>query len=141
MPEGMIAFKHIVAFTSQGVRPMSVTFQRFAHSASRLAGHYLAFTFALGIVIVWAGTGPLFKYSETWQLVINTGTTIITFLMVFLVQSSQNRDSEALHIKLDEIINALQEADDRVMNAEEDTQEQLDELKKKYTALSKSGHR
>jgi low affinity Fe/Cu permease len=116
---------------------MSDTFQRFAHAASRLAGHYLAFTVALGIVVVWAGTGPVFKYSETWQLVINTGTTIITFLMVFLVQSSQNRDSEALHIKLDEIINALQEADDLVINAEDDTQEQLDVLKKKYAALAK----
>jgi low affinity Fe/Cu permease len=121
---------------------MSRKFSRFAHLASIWAGNYLAFTAALGIVIVWAVLGPIFKFSETWQLVINTGTTIITFLMVFLVQNSQNRDSAAIHIKLDEIINALQDADDDVMSAEEDTQEELEILKKKYALLSKSkaGH-
>jgi low affinity Fe/Cu permease len=117
---------------------MSTRFSRFAHVASIWAGNYLAFIAAFGIVIIWAISGPFFKFSETWQLVINTGTTIITFLMVFLVQNSQNRDSEAIHIKLDEIVNAIKEADDNVIDAEEDTQEELDQLKEKYAQLSKS---
>jgi low affinity Fe/Cu permease len=117
---------------------MSTRFARFAHVASIWAGNYLAFIAAFGIVILWAVSGPLFKFSSTWQLVINTGTTIITFLMVFLVQNSQNRDSQAIHVKLDEIINAIKDADDQVIDAEEDTQEELDTLKKKYAQISKS---
>jgi low affinity Fe/Cu permease len=117
---------------------MADWFSRFARYAARLSGHYLAFTIALAIIVVWAATGPIFKFSSTWQLIINTGTTTITFLMVFLLQNSQNRDSEAIHIKLDEIVNSIQEADDLVINAEEDTQEQLDQLKKKYAALQKA---
>jgi low affinity Fe/Cu permease len=114
---------------------MSRWFTNFAQGASRLAGHYLAFTVALAIVVVWAVSGPIFKFSETWQLVINTGTTIITFLMVFLVQSSQNRDSAAIHVKLDEIIKSLESADNRLMNAEEDTEDQLEEIRHQYEAL------
>ena len=118
---------------------MSTRFSRIAHVASIWAGNYLAFIAALAIIVIWAALGPVFKFSSTWQLVINTGTTIITFLMVFLVQNSQNRDSEAIHIKLDEIISAIEEADDNVMSAEEDTQDELDILKKKYAQLAKSG--
>jgi len=115
---------------------MSSRFSRFAAGASAAAGHYSAFLAALVIVIAWAIAGPVFHYSSTWQLVINTGTTIITFLMVFLVQSSQNRDSAALHVKLDEIIRALTNADDRIIIAEEDTDEALKYLKQKYSRLA-----
>ena len=117
---------------------MSRSFTRFAPWASRLAGHYLAFCAALAIVIVWAVSGPFFAFSSTWQLVINTGTTIITFLMVFLVQNSQNRDSAAIHIKLDEIIRSINEADDTMLSAEEDTEEELERLRRRYEALAKA---
>lgn len=117
---------------------MSKWFTHFAQTASRIAGHYLAFTVALAIVIVWAVSGPLFAFSSTWQLVINTGTTIITFLMVFLVQNSQNRDSAAIHIKLDEIIKSITRADNRMLSAEEDTEEELEQLRSRYEELGAS---
>jgi low affinity Fe/Cu permease len=82
-------------------------------------------------------TGPLFGFSETWQLVINTGTTIVTFLMVFLIQNTQNRDALAVHLKLDELINAMESADDTLMLAEDETVEELEALKQKYEALSR----
>src|SRR5215212_7386951 len=81
-------------------------FQRFARASARAAGGRLAFGLALSVIFAWALTGPLFHFSDTWQLVINTGTTIVTFLMVFLIQNTQNRDSEAMQIKLDELIRA-----------------------------------
>ena len=112
---------------------------RFAHLAARaagLAGHYLAFLVAVGCIAAWAVTGPLFGFSDTWQLVINTGTTIITFLMVFLIQNTQNRDARAMHLKLDEIIRAIDAADDTVIRAEDETDAQLAELKRRYDALA-----
>jgi low affinity Fe/Cu permease len=108
---------------------------KFAHVSNRvaiLAGNYRTFAAMLAIVLVWAITGPLFKFSTTWQLVINTGTTIVTFLMVFLIQNTQNRDSLALHLKLDEIIRVLDAADNRLMQAEDETDEELTELKERY---------
>jgi low affinity Fe/Cu permease len=111
---------------------------RFAHLANRislLAGNYKTFAVMFGVVLVWAISGPLFKFSTTWQLVINTGTTIITFLMVFLIQNTQNRDSMALHIKLDEIIRSIDTADDKLMHAEDETEEELIELKQRYQQL------
>ena len=110
----------------------------FGHAAARvaaLAGHYLAFLVALSIIVVWAVTGPLFAFSDTWQLVINTGTTIVTFLMVFLIQNTQNRDALAVHLKLDEIIRSLGEADNAIITAEDETDERLAELKRRYEAL------
>jgi low affinity Fe/Cu permease len=112
--------------------------QRFANFASRvatLAGHYVVFVLALSAVLVWAITGPFFGFSDTWQLVINTSTTIITFLMVFLIQNTQNRDATALHLKLNEVLHTMERADDRMIGAEEATDEELDELKKHYQAL------
>jgi len=86
--------------------------------------------------VVWAATGPVFHYSDTWQLVINTGTSLVTFLMVFLIQSSQNRDTEALQIKLDELIRAVEPASNTLLNLEELEEQDLDELRDKYQALA-----
>jgi low affinity Fe/Cu permease len=88
-----------------------------------------------GICLVWALSGPIFGFSDTWQLFINTATTVLTFLMVFLIQNTQNRDSTAIHLKLDELIRAGEEADNQLMMAEEATDEELEELKKKYRDL------
>jgi low affinity Fe/Cu permease len=114
---------------------MSQWFTRFAHRASALAGHHLTFFAALALIVGWAITGPFFGFSETWQLVINTGTTIITFLMVFLIQNTQNRDAMAMHLKLDEVIRAIDNADNAMMRAEDETMEELEELKREYEAL------
>ena len=114
---------------------MGQWFNQFAHKASTFAGHYVAFLAAVGVIIVWAVTGPLFGFSETWQLVINTSTTIITFLMVFLIQNTQNRDAMAMHLKLDELISSIAEADNAMINAEDETDEELAVLKQKYDAL------
>jgi low affinity Fe/Cu permease len=114
---------------------MGRKFAHFANRASALAGHYVTFLAALTLIIGWAVTGPLFGFSETWQLVINTGTTIITFLMVFLIQNTQNRDAMAMHHKLDELIRSIEAADNAIINAEDETDEELAELKRKYEAL------
>jgi low affinity Fe/Cu permease len=114
---------------------MSTHFARFAARVSHLAGHYTAFMAALAIIVIWAATGPLFGFSDTWQLVINTGTTIVTFLMVFLIQNTQNRDALATHLKLDELIRAVSNADNQMINAEDETDERLEELKKEYEKL------
>jgi low affinity Fe/Cu permease len=117
---------------------MSERFAALANKAATLAGNYVTFLFALGIVLLWAIAGPLFGFSETWQLVINTGTTIVTFLMVFLIQNTQNRDSMALHLKMDELIRVLEKADNTLIEAEDDTDKQLQELKEKYRKLAES---
>lgn len=116
---------------------MARGFARFASRASGWAGHYLAFVFAVSIVLVWAATGPVFGFSNTWQLVINTGTTVVTFLMVFLIQNSQNRDSKAIHLKLDELIRCTERANNALIDAEEDDDQHLEELRKIYSAISK----
>src|SRR5215217_5516405 len=110
-------------------------FNQFAHRASAFAGHYVAFLAALAIIVVWAVTGPFFGFSETWQLVINTGTTIVTFLMVFLIQNTQNRDALAMQLKLDELIRATETADNAIIRAEDETDEELATLKQQYEAL------
>src|SRR3954467_11917853 len=110
-------------------------FANFANRASQLAGHYVTFVGAFLILVIWAVSGPFFGFSDTWQLVINTGTTIVTFLMVFLIQNTQNRDALAMHLKLDELIRAIASADNRVIRAEDDTDEELAVLKQRYQAL------
>ncbi len=97
----------------------------------------MTFLVAVGIVVVWAVLGPVFGYSDTWQLVINTGTTIITFLMVFLIQNTQNRDTEALQIKLDELIRCFDNARNRMLDLEELDESELDSIRKEYTNLAK----
>lgn len=112
------------------------SFTRFAKWTSRTAGHPSSFGIALAVILIWAVTGPVFKFSDTWQLFINTGTTIVTFLMVFLIQNTQNRDGAAMQIKLDELIRALRGAQNTVLNLEEMTEEELDHLKAHYLQLA-----
>src|SRR5881628_1273969 len=100
------------------IRRTSGRFDRFASSVARGAGRASAFVIALAIVVVWAVSGPIFHFSDTWQLVINTGTTVLTFLMVFVIQNTIDRDSMALHVKLDELIRVTQEASDSLIGAE-----------------------
>jgi len=111
-------------------------FGRFAKHAARAAGHPATFAIAAAVIAVWAATGPVFRFSDTWQLVINTGTTIVTFLMVFLIQNTQNRDATAMQIKLDELIRAIQGARNRMVNLENLTEEELDRLKGQYARLA-----
>jgi low affinity Fe/Cu permease len=101
-------------------------------------GHYWAFTAALAVCVIWALSGPFFGFSNTWQLVINTGTTVCTFLMVFLIQNTQNRDSRAVQLKLDELIRAIDRANDQLIDIEEESDEQLDQLAASYRQLG--GH-
>jgi low affinity Fe/Cu permease len=112
-------------------------FSRFAKWTARATGRPATFILAALVVVVWAVTGPLFGFSDTWQLVINTGTTIITFLMVFLIQSTQNRDSEAMQVKLDEIIRAIGNAKNEVLDLEELEEQDLDEIRQTYTDMAK----
>lgn len=111
---------------------MSERFSALAGRAASIAGNYLTFLVALGLVLVWAVSGPFFGFSETWQLVINTSTTIVTFLMVFLIQNTQNRDSIALHLKIDELIRVIADADDALIEAEDDSERELQSLKAEY---------
>ena len=110
-------------------------FTRFARWSSRAAGTPHAFVGAVAVVLVWALTGPLFGFSDTWQLVINTGTTIVTFLMVFLIQNTQNRDAKAMHLKLDELIRAVQGARNRLVDLEKLSDEELKQLEEQFTRL------
>src|SRR3982750_3671945 len=112
-------------------------FTRFAKWTSRATGHPATFASAVIIILVWAVTGPIFQFSDTWQLVINTGTTIITFLMVFVIQQSQNKDTIALQIKLNELIASSRYASNRLIDVEDLAPEELETLKKFYVHLAK----
>jgi low affinity Fe/Cu permease len=111
-------------------------FSRFAKSTARITGKPVTFIMAVSIILVWAVMGPMFGFSDTWQLVINTGTTIITFLMVFLIQNTQNRDSEALQVKLDELIRATHGAQNALLDLEELEEEELDRIKAGYEKIA-----
>lgn len=111
-------------------------FEKFANAATNFTGSSAAFSIAILIVVVWAVSGPVFDYSETWQLVINTGTTIITFLMVFLIQKAQNKDSKAIQIKLNELIASNEKASNRIVDIEDLTEKELDQLHHYYEKLS-----
>ena len=112
-------------------------FSRLAKWTAHMAGHPLGFGVAGLTIIVWAATGPIFGYSDTWQLVINTGTTIVTFLMIFLVQNTQNRESAAVQLKLDELIRAMSGAHNAYLDLEEMTEEELEKLHQSYEALAR----
>jgi low affinity Fe/Cu permease len=113
------------------------TFSRFAKWTAHATGRPAAFLLASLVILAWVVTGPLFGFSDTWQLVINTGTTVVTFLMVFLIQSTQNRDSEAMQVKLDEIIRAIGNAKNELLDLEELEEEDLDDIRETYTAMAK----
>lgn len=117
-------------------RGVRARFERVASAITRLTGNAATFAAALGIVLVWAATGPLFHYSDTWQLVINTGTTIVTFLMVFLIQQTQNKDSLAIQLKLNELVAALEGASNRLVNVEDLSGDELQVLRRFYERLA-----
>lgn len=112
------------------------TLERLSQAVSQQTGTSKAFLIALGVVLVWAALGPVFSFSDTWQLVINTGTTIVTFLMVFLIQRSQNKEARALELKLDEIVAALEGASNRLISVEDLSEDELETLRKHYCELA-----
>jgi low affinity Fe/Cu permease len=111
-------------------------FTRLAKATARATGRPAAFILAVGVILAWLVTGPLFRFSDTWQLVINTGTTIITFLMVFLIQNTQNRDAEAVQVKLDELLRATSGAHNALLDLEELEQRELDQIRSGYARLA-----
>jgi low affinity Fe/Cu permease len=116
---------------------MGKTFATFSKTASRWTGHPIAFLIAFAVIIIWAVTGPLFNFSDTWQLVINTSTTIVTFLMVFLIQNTQNRDTAALQVKLDELIFVIEKANNCLLDLEELEEGELEDIRSNYEKVAK----
>jgi len=114
----------------------SAWYSRFAKAAAHFCGRPRMFALAVAVIVAWLITGPLFHFSDTWQLVINTGTTIITFLMVFLIQNTQNRDTEAIQVKLDELIRATKGAHNALLDLEDMEEENLDSFRTRYQALA-----
>jgi low affinity Fe/Cu permease len=114
---------------------MSDIFRKFAQKASELVGSFWCFVGALALILIWAATGPIFQFSDTWQLVINTTTTIITFLMVFLIQNTQNRDARAIHLKLDELILSSTKARNELLDLEHRSDDELKELEQSFKEL------
>jgi low affinity Fe/Cu permease len=121
------------------VRHETDLFTRFSHRASKLFGSSRAFVAAILVIVIWLVTGPMFHYSNTWQLIINTGTTVVTFLMVFVIQSSQNRDAVAFHLKLDELIRATKGARNSMIDLASLSDKQLDALEKEYLRICEVG--
>jgi len=119
---------------------LNKAFMRFANKASDLAGSSWAFLLAVAVIAVWAISGPLFGFSDTWQLMINTLTTLVTFLMVFLIQNTQNRDAKALHLKMDEIIRVIGAADDELIDLDDLTDAELRDMIKSYRQLAHQAH-
>jgi low affinity Fe/Cu permease len=134
MPDRTIRERHSLAPDKPAPRGLSHWFTRAASAAAAWTGSPWAFLLAAGLIIVWALTGPIFNFSSEWQLVVNTGTTVITFLMVFLIQNTQNRDARAMHLKLDELIRATPRARNEFMEAEE---EDLDEIEREKEIVDK----
>lgn len=120
---------------SRRARNASQMLERFARVVTEWTGSSPAFGVAAGIIVVWGTTGPIFRFSDTWQLVINTGTTIVTFLMVFLIQRAQNKDALAIHLKLNEVVAALEGASNRLINVEDLTEDEVRTLKQHYDRL------
>ncbi|MCL4295359.1 MAG: low affinity iron permease family protein [Anaerolineae bacterium] len=116
---------------------MNDFFRRFSHAASNAVGSSWAFLIAVIVIATWAVSGPIFNFSDTWQLVINTGTTIVTFLMVFLIQNTQNRDAKAIHLKLDELLKAVEGARNNLIDLEDMADEELEELQQEFERVRK----
>ncbi|HSE17393.1 MAG TPA: low affinity iron permease family protein [Pyrinomonadaceae bacterium] len=114
---------------------VSALLEKFSHQATKATGTSVAFVLALTVILVWAITGPLFNFSDTWQLVINTGTTIVTFLMVFLIQRAQNKDALAIHLKLNEIVAAMEGASNRLIDVEDLSEPEIEALRNYYKRL------
>ena len=114
---------------------VSRLFSDFCNAAAKAAGSPTTFALSCGVILVWAATGPLFHFSDTWQLIINTGTTIVTFLMVFLIQNTQNRDAKAMHLKLDELLRAVREARTSLVDLEDLSDEELNSLQQEFQHL------
>jgi low affinity Fe/Cu permease len=127
-----------LAANSSVVVTSSDRFGKFAARSSHYLGSRWAFVVAIGVIVVWGMSGPFFHYSDTWQLVINTGTTIVTFLMVFLIQNTQNRDARAIHLKLNELIHAVDKAKNKMIDVEKLSDVELDELAKTYEKIRTS---
>src|SRR5262245_9664159 len=119
----------------------SSCFNRSANWTARATGKPAAFALALAVVLIWAITGPLFDFSDTWQLMINTGTTIVTFLMVFLIQNTQNRDTQALQLKLDELIRATRSARNQLLDLEELEEAELEKIRQSYEEMAEKARR
>lgn len=119
---------------------LSDFFSRFARWTERQSGRPGAFVMAFGVVLVWGATGPLFHFSDTWQLVINTGTTIVTFLMVFVIQNAQNRDTQAMHLKLDELIRVSKAARNGMIDLENLSENDLETVKNSFEKLAKTAN-
>lgn len=126
----------MVSRSKKGKKTIGKIFDRFSNVVTKVTGKPVAFIVACFIIMVWAVSGPIFGYSDTWQLVINTGTTIITFLMVFIIQQSQNKDTIAIHLKLNELIAATKGASNRLIDVEDLTPDELDKLKKFFVKLA-----
>src|SRR6476620_12796199 len=114
---------------------INLWFSRFASSTAQVVGHPYMFLLAVGVLVIWAASGPFLHFSDPWQLIINTGTTIVTFLVVFLIQNTQNRDAKALHLKLDELIRSHLPARNDMIDIEKLSDEELDELERRYAAI------
>jgi low affinity Fe/Cu permease len=121
--------------SAEAAPPEKWTFSRIAQHASVLLGQSGAFATACGIILLWAALGPFFAYSDTWQLIVNTGTTIVTFLMVFLVQNTQNRDARALHLKLDELLRSVKPARNKLIDLENCSDEEIEHIARQFQAL------
>jgi low affinity Fe/Cu permease len=117
---------------------MNLWFSRFASETAQVVGHPYMFLLAVVVLVIWATSGPFFHFSDTWQLIINTGTTIVTFLVVFLIQNTQNRDAKALHLKLDELIRSHHPANDDLIDIQKLSDEELDELELRYEKFRKA---
>jgi low affinity Fe/Cu permease len=135
------AERHVVRQEQYKTNGVKRLFQKFAHTTSNAVGSAWAFLIAVLVILAWAVTGPIFHFSDTWQLVINTGTTIVTFLMVFLIQNTQNRDAKAIHLKLDELIRAKRGARNRLVDLENCTDEELDEIEREFQRIRRKAER
>ena len=133
-------FMSVLCFAPRLSR-MNEFFRRFSHQVAQVTGSSSAFIAAFGVILVWLLTGPIFGFSDTWQLVINTGTTIITFLMVFLIQNAQNRDAKALHLKLDELIRAVQEARNEIIEIEGSSDSEIERLNQEFHLLRQAAQK
>lgn len=138
-----LPFRYPASMDQPPHRPLTVgrCLECASHAVTQWTGGSVAFALATGLVLVWAACGPIFHYSEEWQMVINTGTTIITFLMVFLIQRAQNKDSKAIHLKLNEIVSAMEGASNRLIDVEDLSEQEIATLRRYYAEISKLAKR